>query len=368
MGRRGWLGAVSGCVAMFAFGCAAPQPQSTASAASVLTIDPRFEDDARPLALTGFDAPSETQDWRVGDQILAGLLLRNGEKETLRYVRITALTPTITAGKQIVLCPPGCECEKPAEDAIIVRHPDGKWEWDEPRTIHTLNFEGSSTITLDDGTTTVKRFESLSVFLAVDVYDESGALLDTTVTCGIELRLRTGMYSNCEYWLDLAQRSGGSREAAEAEFKRDRNPMITHLHAFLNTIAALRDTIWGCECLAPLLGETMPKPSLLSIISHGGVNFATNLAWPVSEATFPHAAKACGEPLVAVPLTVLLNDVPSMNATLYVAPSRPPIQLVAGVVAMDFVHSTDPSRQLSVRLLAARRGSVTDGDDGRVGE
>jgi hypothetical protein len=107
--------------------------------------------------------------------------------------------------------------------------------------------------------------------------------------------------------------------------------------------------------LAPLLWEVVERPSFWSVVSNLGARIVLRPRF--------HAASEAPSPLDTevgdvwrVPMSLVINDVPALQADLLVGTTAPPFALCGGVLLITARHPSHADVEFSCLLLGARRG------------
>lgn len=119
---------------------------------------------------------------------------------------------------------------------------------------------------------------------------------------------------------------------------------------------ALFDIVQRDELLADLMWQAARSPSLWSIVSSGfrvdvGLSIALDNSVRVGE------VGTRGDPIYRFPIEIRANDEPALLVLADVTEPRSPWNVAAGVVGLTVRRPGDDDARLTVRLLAARRGT-----------
>jgi hypothetical protein len=103
--------------------------------------------------------------------------------------------------------------------------------------------------------------------------------------------------------------------------------------------------------------KTLDRPSLWSLLWHGGIT-STGFAWD-SKRLLPADAAGWGVPghpaAYYCPITLVLNQHPSLELTLVVTAPDPPLLSCAGVLGLLAEKPGEKQVYLSLRIVSARR-------------
>jgi hypothetical protein len=283
----------------------APSARPELDHALVDACDPADFPGAAAL-LSGFDAPADVRDFRIGDSALFALEVHTHEavERRLLRLRVSALTGHL-------------------------RSAGGDTPFD-----LKLTKKATVTLTLADGRQDRHSIDLTPIAVELTQYDASGALQRTSTVELYEELLAVGLRPMPFVGTDPAR-------AGEA-------------FLLLHTL----EQLGGSDpVLAEQLFAIVDRPSVLSVVLHFGVAISLRI-----EEQLPWRGAlvmpACRDP-IALPLAVQVNGAPVLFADLLVARSQHPIAIGGGVLAAVARHATDPSRHAVLRLLAARRAPAT---------
>ena len=108
--------------------------------------------------------------------------------------------------------------------------------------------------------------------------------------------------------------------------------------------------------LADIMKQTLSRPSLLSLVRHGGIT-GVEFRWDQKHLSPADAAEwgVSGHPeAYYCPMTLLLNAHPSLELTLVVTAPDPPLLSCAGVLGLLAENPVDKQVYLSLRIVSAR--------------
>ena len=257
--------------------------------------------------LTGFDAPGETA-IRDGDQILLGVRLTDTKLEKTWFIHLTML----------------------ADMAM--------------REGRALNYVGTWTITDSGGRRTV-RYPSWLVPARLKLLDAEGKELGSSVILLPARFLQRGFFA--------ASRMG--RALPATKWRPETRTQYEQVLIGASTLLTLMQMIQDEKLLADILWQVVAYPSLLGIVMNLGVRVAVTPSFEVSKPTkvtigdqvhegerFPFAITANAEPAFLAELTAI-------------APSSP-MTATGGMWRIIGHQAGRKTRQLEIRVLAARRG------------
>jgi hypothetical protein len=189
--------------------------------------------------------------------------------------------------------------------------------------------------------------------VAVSVADQAGNLLGRSTPALPRDLLARGLAAACEAAVRRQQ-------AAPHTVGTDRfyvpGVMQPLADAAVATIALLQ-LVQDDEVLAPLLWAVVERPSLWSMVRHGGARVVLQPGFQAT-ARVPTPVAAAGPLAWTVPMTLLVNDAPVLRLDLTVAPAATPYALAAGVLGITARHPSVAGREVSLVVLATRRGPV----------
>ncbi len=195
------------------------------------------------------------------------------------------------------------------------------------------------TVTPFDGSEPQVR-NSSSMIVGVTVYSQTGERLSRDFAAAPELFLREGFWSACRDF------------ECEPEAQLELKPIQVSL--------ALFETLKGVDSLAELLRAAIPRPSIWSLIINWGptVSIIPRLE-AARRKSLDNAIVGMSQlalPLYEFPLDLYVNDQLSLSCSITAAPAEGPVDLGAGVLAVEAIEPGGPRRVL-LELLAVRSGS-----------
>lgn len=111
------------------------------------------------------------------------------------------------------------------------------------------------------------------------------------------------------------------------------------------------------EALQDVLAQVMVRPSAWSVATNLGLKSNFVYGWHQVR-SIRDTQTGLNLPTYRLPLNVSLNGVPAFNAVIQVTDPRPPLEVSAGILAINVEHPTDATKHLSIQVLAARRPSA----------
>jgi hypothetical protein len=314
MRRTGFI-AAAGVIAAVAGGCAGPAPRA-ANAGRAAEVE--FPAAAR--ILDGFSDFRPGEGWSPGDSVLLGIAMEGPGISRRWYLKATAL-------------------EKPRirieEDGGTVALRDGM--------VITYTRRDGSKGRLNVG------FDLVPV--EVELFDEHGRGLARTLSMQPEVCMRYGFTDYIrlsregkQFYDDLPPAAPGEvPEAGETQMRGLAGWLaIMRMPGFMQ-----RKEIDG------VLWQLIERPSLLSIALNGGVSLGLSMN-PEDATDEPVSPVPAAGPVCRVPLKMDVNGTVAMRCELMVAPPTPPLGPCNGLLGIDAVNPRDPSKRVTIRLLAAR--------------
>lgn len=116
------------------------------------------------------------------------------------------------------------------------------------------------------------------------------------------------------------------------------------------------DTARGIPEFNRLAKTVIDSPSLWSLTKNLGLSSVMLFRWVDVSAATP-GGLALASPAYRFPLTVLLNQTVATRASLVVTAPQSPLHISAGILAIEADHPTEPTRHLTLQVIAARRGA-----------
>jgi len=105
-----------------------------------------------------------------------------------------------------------------------------------------------------------------------------------------------------------------------------------------------------------LAQEVMVMPSLVSLVTHVGLNTSYVFGWVEVKAVATDRVPMA-QPTYEFPVNVFFNGKHGAAATLTVTKPRPPLQVCGGIMAISAEYPGDPDRRFRLRVIAARPAS-----------
>ena len=304
--------------------------------------------------LQGIDPAAGDSEWRIGDRLLYGIRLQDGETTTTRYALVTLKTPVLPDGTRIRVhaspAPPDWTGQ-PHDGLVDVYHASAS---PGQRTLTAHRLARTITITTAGKERGDVTAASDMMVVAVDLYDEAARPIACSFACVPEALLRGGLYgyarAEARYLAKYHDPTLASLTPQEQEtISRKAVDLVT-------TLQALYAMLWTCPNLEPILKTLITPPSLLSIIWHRGADVTFQLARCDRLAEVSTGSAAGTNGVLTVPVRITVNGEPRLDTNLEVLPPAPPRQLAGGVVGINARSVPLPQVALHVKLLAARRG------------
>ncbi|MCK6482776.1 MAG: hypothetical protein L6R00_01400 [Phycisphaerae bacterium] len=304
----------------------------------------------RAAILDGFDAATNFDAWRVGDQVLFGVRLDDNARRHTWFIRVELKTGLVTRGTKVTVMKAG---ELPPADAgsdaglfVSLSPADGTSDAGRTFTAPAWSFEFAATDA--DGRRRSVNRSNESIFVAIHVYDEHGRLIETAHAFLPEADLRGGLHRACR--MATASQPAAGAPLSDEQFAAMVDAFAA-MYAFTGVMTRTRN-------LEPIVWSVLPLPSIFSIILSGGrvqLGFDAGFEKAIVETRrFPGAGR--GQSVYRVPVTMSINRIAAAACQMVLAPPDPPLHLCAGVVAVEGSRIDDPARRFLIQLLAARRG------------
>lgn len=305
-------------------------------------------DPARKI-LFGLDDVRSLQKWLVGSEVLYVVRIERGDETRIQYVRIQIKSDVLSGIARVRLNPPPGPAGE--EKSLDIFDP-GQETYDLP--VVGWSGEGSpaadgtpASETLGESSPETRKLKSDAVLAWMGLYDEAGLLESARYTLLPEAFLRSGLLALCEI-------------AASIHVEGATAPEMTPEQA-----AKLEASSFAIRCLGRVVAESqVARPIVRGVIP--GFDL---LLMMLFKPRFTHTLRGAGielhgdelptiekyGPACSLELDVNVDDRPKIRCYVTVALPRSPIDVCAGVIAIQCAHLDDPSRRVSVQLLAARR-------------
>ncbi len=297
--------------------------------------------------LSGFDAPAPTGEWQVGDRILFGLRIDQGDEGLVRFILLELKSGVLPPDTDVIIGPAGAApaADDPSIKTVYVPLSDGDAVELRGR-LPGRRWSVWTTFTDKAGKEHRITRDSDPVFLAVHVYDDDARKIKSAGTLAPEAYLRRGLYAACVAAMERATQHHDDRAGAPVEFA----DVLPLLYGFGQTIA---DT----PNLTEIIKALVPMPSLWSLLVRGGrIDCSARVGLgEVTNEDRPLAAIIHARGAYRFPIDIEVNAEPSLRCLLSVVTPAPPFHLCAGIVGLDGVQAKDASHRFALRLLAARR-------------
>ncbi|MHC5024470.1 MAG: hypothetical protein ACYTGG_11275 [Planctomycetota bacterium] len=320
---------MAGVLAMSLAGCEAiplePAGVAWEAGPAIESLDADFA--AGTTILSGFDSPvTDRHDWNADLQLLLGVKLERGERRRVWFVRLSTAVP-----------------DTPEADD------DGQNGG--PSHAHNAISLGKT------------RLEYLSPMrpVRVDLYDDDGRRLSTSLTRVPSAYLQHGLMQTCEEYRLLAASGDPALDLEAIENAESLPPYVqAELGSWL-ALVSLTQVIGALPALQPVTRSAQrfivrsPGLAILPALATGNLQVGL-------DADFEHAASlgtpwtdhADLAPLYHLPLTASVSGHRLVNARLVVGPADPPYLLSGGILYLEAVHPSRPANRLTARVIAAR--------------
>lgn len=196
--------------------------------------------------------------------------------------------------------------------------------------------------------------------LAIVAFDAAGQELRRATSSALVGDLQRGLLSACHAGHRQREVMQGRVEAGRTA------PLLTLDDAAYDDVRHAGAGAAKCEALFKILQtnpvtrqilfEVLALPSWWSILTRWGVQVTFTVDFFAAERV--ELAGDAARELWSVPVVLRLNDQPSLLAHVIVGPSGSPEGAVAGIHGLVARHPSDPSRQVTVRLVASARGEL----------
>ena len=302
-----------------AVSCSAPPPARDTDAdraldlATFAAFDPAEFPGAASL-LTGSAPIDPASDFRVGDAVLFGLVIDDGEQRRYRMLQLEVAS----------LMPAAIHLDV-GDRTMVVK-----------RNTSTLSFKGTRKAQRDGREVTepvVREISATPVRLRLGLYDADGTKLSESTAVVFEELLTSGL-------LPLSQ--------SEVDF--DSSIGSTCLLFTLQQLGKDDSTLHS------LLFSVVDAPSILSVVMNLGVEVVISSLLGSEGPTL-----AVGErtvPTRVLPVQIEVNGDCALVAHLVCCESQLPAAIAGGVLGAVARHPSEPARIAVLRLLAIRRGPV----------
>ena len=296
--------------------------------------------------------------WRIGDRILCGLQTRRRHEDVTLYALVTVRTNVLKPGQKVIVA-----AEPPANlpaDALFVPHCHAATSVDKTNEFVAQTWRQGISVPQRGGGERTLELDSDVLLVSIEFFDDKLERLSTSHALTTEAHLRNGIYPLTASLFQARQRLGPDiREIIKKEPTRLAVPSERFVSGFV-TLYALRNTIWSSPNVVPILQSLIQLPSVWSILTQGGIRFSLDLSFDevgIEERQIEASrVSLAGQRPLRLPFDILINSQPALRCSITSLPARQPLQLAAGIIAVDVTHPKDPERRLHYRVLAARRG------------
>ena len=240
---------------------------------------------------------------RAGDQVLLGLVVRTGDRVRVRYLRLSVMQ------------------EKPDYVATNFRTEVGG----EPTTL---------------------TFLSKLVVARTELFDQDAKLLADS-SSDAPSTLMGLLHDAMEVLLKFQRGSKTPPRATPRQMNRAETEKFGFgLGSLIVFSGYLGDRV--ASPMTDLLWEIVDRPSLLSM-AFSGISVSIAPSGQIVESARAPSAKV-------MRLHLDINGRPALHADITAIPRSRPLALASSIIAVDAVSPTDPTRTLTVRVLATKLG------------
>jgi hypothetical protein len=298
--------------------CASRLP---ATAPAAPGADPLFP--AAPGILSGFDEFRAGQKWEPGDTVLLGIAADGRGLSRRWYLKAVALEqPRVTSGAGGERLP----MVESAEFTYLDQHG-------------------------------VKQ-RMMAVFglvpVQVDLFDERGARVSRTIAMQPEDCMRYGFTDMIELGRQGKHLYDDLPRVQEGQLQLAGEPQIRLLAGWL-ALSRMPGFLQRKE-MGGVFSKLIERPSLLSLaLGKRSISISMPPHEPTPE---QHPPVAVPGPVYRMPLLVDVSGTLAMRCELIVAPPTPPLGPCNGLLGIDAVNPRDPSKRVTIRLLAARHVEI----------
>ncbi len=282
------------------------------------------------IAIDGIDVPEPSATGRVGDSITALVVFREGSRSKQWLIQFRIATPTV---KEV--------SDNPPTWVTMTATTSGR----------KYQFGSGAVLALDirtvgpfiEGQNAPANEKQSRAFIGPDLL---GMGLDGSCRAMLKLNAAVALAKTA------TPASAGSPAPIilSEEDEREYLGCFPALLAFFQSVQAtpgLREILW----------EITDKPSVWSIIKHGGkINATLNGGGDVTVAG-PEGWTVAGSALYRFPLLIELNETPALQCTLLVTSPQPPLLTCAGIVGIAAEPPGNKDKRLDVRIIAAHRAA-----------
>lgn len=246
---------------------------------------------------------------RAGDQVLLGLVVRTGDLVRVRYLRLSVAQ------------------EKPGY------------------TSGSFNFNN-----IASGEPTTLNYLSEVIVARTELFDQDAKLLaDTSNDAPSWLmgQLHNAMEVLWKYQVDPTAPPSSPPPATPRQMNRaETEKFVYGLGSLIVFSGYLGDRV--ASPMTDLLWEIVDRPSLLSM-AFSGISISIAPSGQIVESARAPSAKV-------MRLHLDINGRPALHADITAIPRSRPLALASSIIAVDAVSPTDPTRTLTVRVLATKLG------------
>jgi hypothetical protein len=324
------LRSVAVASSLMATGIALParaQPLTT-----VLTVPPAPTEPAPLLAAAAATAQAPLTlvtiagagNARVGDEVTASVVLRDGARTRHWLVHLRIAEPT---SKEIAAHPPQTRTMTATSGRVYSFATGGGLAVD----IQTLG-------PAEAGQTRPPAVKRARAFVSPDL-------------------LAIGLDQSCRAMLQLAADHKTDAPGAQKLSESDERAVL----GFFPALMTFFQTVEKSPGLRDILWDLIEKPSVWSFVKRRGIDLGLQLGDnSVAIAALP-AWQGPALPQYRMSFELKINDVPAVECSLFVTQPIPPLLTTAGIIGIVAQPPGKPEKQLEIRLVGSRRGPAESG-------
>lgn len=300
--------------ALLLLACAAAAPKAAKPGQPAVS-----EFRAAASIMEGFSDFRPGEAWRPGDSVLLGIAMEGPGISRRWYLKATAL-------------------EQPR---IAVNGDD----------TYTMHDGMVLTYRKRDGTKGRLSVDFALVPVQVDLFDERGERVARTLSMQPDVCMRYGFIDSIRLSREGKQFYDDLPPSKPGELPKAGETQLRGLAGWL-AIVRMPGFMQRKE-MDHVLWEIVERPSLISVALQGGISLGLSMD-PDDATDEPSALAPVPGPVCRVPLTLEVNGTKALKCDLIVAPPTPPLGPCNGLLGIDAVNPRDPSKRITLRLLAAR--------------
>lgn len=301
----------------------------------------------------------------VGDVVVVAVEVTDGDARYVRLIRMEALSGAIEGGNATDVDPDvlrKIERPEPFRDWRAAYAERLRTEIDPGERVPVFAPKPMLRFRNDASMISAAKLKALteysSVFALVEVFNERLDLLERR---GEWLPARApehALFANCGPFLELARRGVAYTRAEVRSLPAEERER--HVRASVGTVLTawnLTYLAWRAEKVEPLLRRVRPSlPWLWMLITGQRIELDIDVS-QTAELGAVAAPAGCPPPR-RVRLVLKLGERDKLWCDLYVVPPTPPLNLTAGVVAVEVTLPDEPEKRLKMRVIGAERGAT----------